>query len=168
MRARLGGSIQEAGVLLMAKSLNALFAEANGEPIVLAGQTIHIAYKRRIRAGHRFTVEFLSWSLDRPEGVNLRTKGGVLKVNEVRSSAISLWVDSSPSLVEVVCVKAPRDGLLLVSNHWRRPDGVDDEWTNNAGIIVEESDDSVVLRCSDGIGPPKFDDLVVELGFGMR
>lgn len=51
----------------------------------------------------------------------------------------------------------------MISNQWRRPDGVEDEWTNNAGMVVEESDRCVLLRCSDGIGAPTFDDLVAEV-----
>ena len=150
----------------METSLNARFAAAKGEPIVFEGQMIHIAYKRRIRAGDRFVVEFLSWTSARAQGVNLRTKDGLLEVNKVRSSAISLWVDTAPPHVKVLCLKEPRDGVMMVSNQWRRPDGVEDEWTNNAAMIVDESNDRVVLRCSDGIGQPSFDDLVVELQFG--
>ncbi len=152
----------------MEKSFNARFADSKGEPIPYEGWTIHITYKRKIQAGDRFAVEFLSWTPERVQGVNLRTKHGLLEVNEVQSSAISLWVDSAPPLVEVVCVKDPGDGLVVVSNQWRRSDGVEDEWTNNAGMIVDDSDNRVVLRCSDGIGEPNFDDLMVELRFGSR
>lgn len=150
----------------MAQSLNARFAAAKGEPIDFEGRTVHALYKRDLQAGDRFTVEFLSWNKDRAQGVNLRTKGGALEVNEANSSTISLWVDTAPPRVDVLCVKKPRDGVLMVSNQWRRPDGVEDEWTNNAAIIVEHADRRVVLRCSDGIGRPTFDDLIIELRFG--
>lgn len=149
----------------MEKSLNARFAESHGAPIVLDGMTVHIVYNRAIREGERFVVEFLSWSGDRAQGINLRAKDGLLVVNDTASSVLSLWVDTAPPLVEVICAKSPREGLLMVSNQWRRDDGVEDEWTNNAGMILEEHDDGVVLRCSDGIGPPSFDDLVVDLRF---
>jgi hypothetical protein len=146
-------------------SLNARFAENGGRPIRFGGQTVHIAYKRNISAGDQFSVEFLRRSAERDQGVNLRARKGQLMVNDVRSSAISLWVETAPPIVEVACLRTPRDGLLLVSNQWRRPDGVEDEWTNNAGIIVEDRGAIVYLHCSDGVGEPNFNDLVLKLEF---
>jgi hypothetical protein len=34
-------------------------------------------------------------------------------------------------------------------------------WIGNAGILIEQRADHVVLRCSDGYDEPTFDDLVV-------
>lgn len=148
----------------MERSLNALFAESGGEPVAVGGETVHIAYKRHLDANERFTVEFLRWTPDRLQGLNLRAQGGELEVNQVRSPVVSLWLDTAPPLIEVLCVKQPSPHLM-VSNQWRRPDGVDDEWTNNAGILVEEARDQVLLRCSDGFGQPDFTNLVVSLRF---
>jgi len=36
-------------------------------------------------------------------------------------------------------------------------------WLGNAGMLVETQDDAVILKCSDGVGSPDFEDLVVEL-----
>src|SRR5262249_34485511 len=122
-------------------------------------------YKRRIQAGDRFTIEFLSWTSELVQGLTLRTKRGLLEVNDVESSVISLWMDTAPAVVDVECLTSGRDGLLMVSNRWVRPDGVKDEWTNNAGMLVEDSGNRVLLHCSNGYGEPDFDNLVVELRF---
>jgi hypothetical protein len=149
----------------MNRSLNARFAESKGEPIELGDQTISIAYRHPVRAGIVFSIEFLSWSTHRPQGVNIRTKKGILETNEVRSTGISLWTDTAPPVVHIKCLKTPTDCLVMISNQWRRDDGVDDEWTNNAGMIIEELENGARLRCSDGVGNPTFDDLVVEVSF---
>lgn len=145
----------------MTKALNERFAERNGEPIDLQGHTVHMSYKREIRAGDCIVVEFLSWTEKRIQGLNLRMRHGVLRANEVESSGISIWLDSAPPIIEVLCVQG--EGELMVSNQWRHEDGVEDEWTNNAGVVIEERDDSAVLRFSDGVGEPSFSDLIVEL-----
>lgn len=150
----------------MERCLNSLFADSGGEPIFFDGRTVHIVYKRPIQPGDHIQVDFLSSRPDRVQGINLRTKGGLLEAGGVRSSAISLWLDTAPPSSDVQCIKPPRDGLLMVSNQWRRPDGVEDEWTNNAGMVIEDHNTPVVLRCSDGVGSPNFDDLVVALRFG--
>ena len=44
------------------------------------------------------------------------------------------------------------------------PSGTTQAWIGNAGIVVDKaSDASWTLRCSDGVGPTNFDDLVVHV-----
>ena len=35
----------------------------------------------------------------------------------------------------------------------------------HAGMLVEETENKMILHCSDGRGEPTFDDLVVEIDF---
>ena len=74
-------------------------------------------------------------------------------------------MDTAPPSVDVECVEAKQGSELQISNRWRLPDGREDEWFNNYGILIEHlAEDSVVLRCSDGYGDDlSFEDLVVRV-----
>ena len=75
-----------------------------------------------------------------------------------------LWMDTATPTIEVLCARVDDDGELQISNRWRLDDGREDEWLNNYGMVVDsDTDDSFVLRCSDGFGAPSFDDLVVRI-----
>jgi hypothetical protein len=55
-----------------------------------------------------------------------------------------------------------RDKNLDIWNSWSY-EGVDSSWLGNAGMLVESSATGYLLRCSDGLGDPAFDDLVVRV-----
>lgn len=89
-------------------------------------------------------------------------KKGQLTVDGQTMNRLVLWTDTAPEVVQVVC-RPPKAGAVLRAwNNWDR-NGTMMAWLGNAGMLVEDQNDCVVLRCSDGIGPPDFEDLVVEL-----
>jgi hypothetical protein len=58
------------------------------------------------------------------------------------------------------------DAELTVWNQWRDSSGGIFASIGNQGIVVvRESADSVELHCSDGVGDPHFEDLIVRLTF---
>lgn len=90
---------------------------------------------------------------------------GRLFVNNQEAKHIILWVDTAPSDVEIVC-KAPRTGAVIrIWNAWRDSAGTTQAWLRNAGMLVDATGAGVILRCSDGLGPPDFDDLIVKIQF---
>ncbi len=90
-----------------------------------------------------------------------------------------------PSPVELIQVRAKNattielvgsdssDSVLQLWNGWR-VDATDHSWTGNSGIIVEDltPPEGANLRfrmwCSDGLGDPSFDDLVLVVTIGDR
>jgi hypothetical protein len=159
----------------MPASLARQFHDAGFAPVVIGEVEVHPVYRTHIQRAESVRLTWLSSRSPRMQGVALRLRlpgvtgkrgeGGLLRANGVEAPAIMLWEDSAPPIVEIECVKLQDTAELWVSNRWRTLDGVEHEWLNNFGIIVEEAGrDAVVLHCSDGYGQsPTFDDLVVRL-----
>jgi len=150
------------------------FAESGFEPIERDGAVVHPMYRRRLRAGDLVRITWLSAASPRVQGLSLRLRlpgksgrkgeGGRLRVADAESPTIVLWMDTAPQVVDVECVEIADGAELQISNRWRLPNGREDEWLNNFGMLVEPSSDAVTLRCSDGYGDdPTFDDLVVKV-----
>lgn len=145
------------------------------EPIDLDGNLVHPMCRLSIAPADLVRVTWLSSTRLRDQGLALRTRhpdvpgpqgyGGVLRIDDVESPAIFLWMDTSPSTVDVRCVDIEAGAQLRISNRWRDDRGTEHEWLNNYGMLIEELDaDRYELRCSDGIGAaPTFDDLVVRV-----
>lgn len=76
-----------------------------------------------------------------------------------------LWCDTAPDLVAVQVRQKPRARRSLkVWNVWRTGTDVTHAWLRNAAMQVEgEPTRRLTLRCSDGIGDPTFDDLIVKM-----
>ncbi|WP_053732641.1 hypothetical protein [Nocardia sp. NRRL S-836] len=147
----------------MAKKLGELFAEGRGAPLDVAGQRVTMTYELPDPAdGQTLRIAFTGARRDRREGLVVKARGGVLEVNGQRLAEVVLWTDTAPPLVELTVRRSGRGGLLVrMWNTWVDDAGVDQAWVGNAGIVVEETGDGAVLRCSDGYDDPSFDDLVV-------
>ena len=122
----------------------------------------------------RVKVIWVSANSPRTQGLGLRLRrrgiqgargrAGLLRVDDIEAPAIMLWMDTATPTVEVLCGPVDDDGELQISNRWRLDDGREDEWLNNYGMVIDsDTDDTFVLRCSDGFGAPSFDDLVVRI-----
>ena len=78
----------------------------------------------------------------------------------------AVWTHTAPETVtlEVVGRKAR---AIEVWNSWSF-DGVDSSWVGNAGMLIGSDGATHTLRCSDGMGDPSFDDLVVTITVTSR
>ena len=149
----------------MNKSLNELFEASGFRPITVDGQEVHAFYAFELEPGDRLSIEFLKAPSPRVQGISLRAGSAVLRIDESESSVFALWEDTAPRIVEARYVAAPEGRASVeISNRWRHDDGVEDEWSNNAGMLVRpEPNGGVLLVCSDGYGDPSFGDLVVRV-----
>jgi hypothetical protein len=153
-----------------------LFAENGFRPIVLDGRTVHPMFRTSIREGDRFDVAWLEWRVDRPQGLRLevrlpgvrgsRGRGGVLRIDRAESPVGTFWREDAPDVVHVECVRSKPGAELWISNRWRLGT-VEHEWLNNFGMLIDEqSENTYVLHCSDGVGHRlTFGDLVVRIDF---
>jgi len=146
------------------KSLSERLAESKGQPIEYEGRAVHASYHREVHSGDVLFVRFIKSAGEARQGLSISLKKGALRVNEQSLRDVVLWKDTAPELVEIVCQTPKQGAVLSVWNAWDRS-GILQAWLRNAGMLVEEQDDAVILRCSDGVGPPDFGDLVVELKF---
>lgn len=99
------------------------------------------------------------------QGLAIKLEGGILSANNVEAKHLTLWQDTAPEEVCVLITKRKK-ARLMIWNIWRDTIGGQDvtqAWLRNSGMRIERSVDGgeTILRCSDGIGPVNFDDLIV-------
>jgi len=149
------------------KTLNERLADSKGEPFEYEGLTVHGVYRRDVHQDDLLQVRFVRRTPTIRQGLQLKTNRGQLLVNGQSLKSGVLWMDTAPEVVEIVC-HPPRPGATLsIWNVWER-EGIVHAWVGNAGMLVEQRNDAVVLKCSDGVGKPDFQDLVVELRSVVR
>jgi hypothetical protein len=148
--------------------LSERFMDTDAKSIEVDGRSVVQMYEREATDGTTVDVEFLRTAGDRVQGLNLSLTDGVLEVNEQRIRDVVLYTDTAPRHVRLLC-RSGGPATLQVWNSWRAQSGEDrnDAWIGEAGIAVDDQgSEEALLRCSDGIGPLDFDDLVVRLRFG--
>lgn len=109
------------------------------------------------------SVRFIAAKPDLRQGINIRLQGGVAYINRVPGNNFVLWADTAPNVVEIsIEWKSRTRRSLQVWNVWDT-NGVTQAWLGNAAMKVDRDDENWLLRCSDGIGQPNFEDLVVRV-----
>ena len=98
---------------------------------------------------------------DRSQTIKMAVDRGELRANGVVVPTVAVWSHTAPETAELDVV-GRRAKSLDIWNSWSF-EGVDSSWLGNAGILVESSATGHLLRCSDGLGDPSFDDLVVRI-----
>lgn len=142
-----------------------MFEEKRSSIMGWNGITIYGLFEFKV-IPERFELRFLSAKEFPVQGIHLRVKGGTLAVNDCESSNIVVWQDTAPQRVDVQ-VRALRKGArLMLWNIWKESAGVTQAWLGNSAlqVDVDSSRGFLKLRCSDGVGEPDFEDLIVEVG----
>jgi hypothetical protein len=162
-------------LMYIARELSLRFADANFGPLNVYGHTIHPFFRQKIVPGTDFIIRFISRTrgeTDQAIVLDFRheAKSAVLIKGECVPSAI-LWFDrwKGVSQGEVRAKAISRSPIveLHLSNAWKLPDGTTGEWLGNYGVHILEENSKFLLHFSDGIGPPNFDDFVIEVEFGV-
>jgi hypothetical protein len=152
---------------MMSPKLEELFQASKGEPIVWNGQLVQMMYDLDgLQANNAIRIWFITASSVRPQALRVTAKGGRLGVNGQLLNDVVLWKETAPDEVELSPHPDAASGVMSVSmwNAWKDDAGTTHAWIGNAGLIVDQrGDDLVILRCSDGYIDPSFDDLVVEV-----
>jgi hypothetical protein len=141
------------------------FVREQSNEIEYDGQRVHSAYVlREVPDGATIRILRLASRLEPVQGIQVHSKQGSLVAAHQAARHLIFWADTAPEVVEVQVVAKPRGARVDVylRNSWRARFGGVCSSLGNAGIVVEQGDQSqVILRCSDGEGAPVFDDLVV-------
>lgn len=149
----------------MKKYLDDLFIESDGRPILHKGRLVHAVTYREVTEPGRFIVRFLSAVRKPVQALSIGIEPGTLFIAGGVSAKMILRLDTCPDVVEVRYRPYLEGGRLVFYNEWIDESGRVDAWIMNAGMLVENKKNRMVLRCSDGRGEPTFDDLVVEILF---
>ncbi|MEM7092520.1 MAG: hypothetical protein AAF567_05930 [Actinomycetota bacterium] len=142
-------------------SLAQAFAKGNGRRTKHAGETIHSLLRLDVAPGDRLTVTRVAASRRRAQAIKLAVDRGDVRANGVVVPSIAIWSHTAPEQAELQIV-GKRARSIDLWNAWSFQ-GVVSEWLGNAGMIVEDDGAAKLLRCSDGLGEPSFDDLVVRV-----
>jgi len=154
----------------MKKTLGELFMKSSGQPIEYNGVTVHLAVFRHVSKPGRFIVRFIKAKPEPIQALRIDLDPGKLTISELADvdpgdPKIILRLDTCPDVAEVVYRPSRKGGRLTFYNAWINEQDQIDAWVMHAGMIVEETEKKILLGCSDGIGEPSFDDLIVEIEF---
>ncbi len=165
----------------VASTLARRFRNQRTDRIRLDGREVFSKVELTIEGPTIIEVAFESMRPDTAEGLGLYAPGAALEVMGTDthlatpgwSEADQLSLVMPPeSTVQLRC-DSPRRMPLTIWNTWVR-EGTENAWTGNSGIIVEDleppdgASSRVRLWCSDGLGPPSFDDLVAVVTHGAE
>lgn len=141
------------------------FIESQGKPILHDGQEIHLAYPLPVRNGEVLRMVFLDSTPQPVQGLRLIAKNCELEAVGQRAKQFVLWADTVTEHAEIRPVKVKSGAQIRLMNVWRDEKfGSTLHGLNFSGMRLElQSNDTFVLHCSDGWGPPSFDDLVVRV-----
>lgn len=142
-------------------SLAQTFAKGNGRKIKWQGEAVHSYLRVPVTEGDRITITRVRSSTVRAQALKVAVDRGDLRANGVVVPSVALWSHTAPetATLEVIGRRARSIDLW---NSWSS-DGVDSSWLGNAGMQIEPTHTGQLLRCSDGLGEPTFDDLVVRV-----
>jgi len=139
--------------------------ETEGTTVEYEGLTVHSAIFREVNRPGRFIVRFIEYFDEPIQGLSIEIDPGMLLISGTESPQMILRLDTSPEVVEVHYRPSGPGCKIWLHNSWINEDGGVDAWLQHAGMLVEESENKVILRCSDGTMAPTFDDMVVEIEF---
>lgn len=148
----------------MEATLSARFQRSKGMPIEFADREVRPIF--RVAVGPQLRcISLLSLKAQGAfkSGIHIKIRGGEIGIGEKRHTEIVLWADTCPENVDLLVTSA--DGCeLSMWNVWQIGTLVQ-AWVGNAGMIVTNKGNSVLLECSNGPGEVDFSDLVVHLEF---
>ena len=145
----------------MTSGLAAAFRNGNGRKTKWQGEIIHSFFHISVKEGDTIEVKRLDACPTRAQALKIAVDKGSLRTNGVVLSSIAIWTHTSPEQVTLHVV-GRKARSIDIWNSWSF-DGVDSSWLGSAGMIVESADNVHTLRCSDGLGEPTFEDLVVQV-----
>jgi hypothetical protein len=142
------------------------FARSQGQPQEVNGVVVQNIYRRIVSQGAVVRVRRVQATASPTQGLRIKVNKGSVLINGQKHKEVVLWADSAPASLEIVCDtgKAP-SAELRAWNCWRDEDGVMQAWLGDAGMIIQEDEQRVSLRCGDGTHAFDATDLEVELIF---
>jgi len=148
--------------------LGTLFAQAKADSIVVDGRRIHGILRIRVEAPSLLKVRRLHASSDPVPGLRFAIRDGTATLEGQKLPNMVLWSDTAPAKVEINIVpKRKKIAEVMLWGCWRAYSGgqaVTEAWVLNDGMLIEQSDNTWVLRCNSGPNESlSFDNLIVEV-----
>lgn len=127
------------------------------------GAEVHLAFAQPAQAGDTIRVSIIESTPAPVQGMRVIAKNCELQAMGQRAKQFVLWADTAPEFTDITPVKVKPGAEVRLMNVWRDEKyGSTLHGLNYSGIQLDSRPNgSVMLRCSDGWGPPDFSDLVV-------
>jgi len=161
----------------VAERFDERWRETKGEPFEFEGQLTHQLYRRQIEPGTLIHIEFLGSRAQPPQGLELKTRGATLAWDEHRleGQSVRLWADKQDRAT-IRYVNPRKTAELAIWNIWLderhgshayEPDHYEivQAWWAWSAMRIEETADTLVLRCSGSYYGPDFTDLTARITF---
>ncbi|MEW6352613.1 MAG: hypothetical protein AB1646_26500 [Thermodesulfobacteriota bacterium] len=148
------------------KELWEMFAASKGEPVEYKGKTVHQMAVQNVSGRGKVRARFLQ-AADAPvQGLLVEIEKGTILWNERERKLFGFWSDSVVEGAEPEYKTLSEGSRVKIYNAWReKGSGLVFARCLHAGMLVKETGNRLILRCSDGIGEPDFNDLVAEVEF---
>ena len=149
--------------------LATLFAQTKDDFIILDGRRIYAILRIRVEAPSLLRVRRLhASSSDYVPGLQIKTDDGTATLEGEKFPNLVTWSDINPAERELhIIPKRKKTAVVSIWHVWRYcgDDYASTEaWLLNYGMLIEQSDNTWVLRCNSGPNAAlTFDDLVVEV-----
>jgi len=142
-----------------------LFEESRWAPITFRGQMVYHKYKRQVRGWTVVKVRRLRHNPAHVQGIRVKSGRVEMEFDGQRTRDLIIWADSQPEECSFRVI-GQQGAMLTIWNQYRTPGESKPEggW-GNAGMLVEEQHEGVTLSRCDAMGPPDFQDLVVQIEF---
>lgn len=145
----------------MDKTLGAFFMASKGSPIQYDGKEVHMMWSMGGASNTVLSIKLVSVSTSVRQGLVLSAKAGEVLINGLKTKKAVLWMDTAPDTIQVSLRPKQTNMTINIWNTWEDDHGVQHAWIGNCGMAVEQSKSAVLLRCSCGVGPVDFTNLVV-------
>jgi len=147
------------------RALADLLSKSEGGTIEVDGRSLRATHSVTVSEGASLRLVFLRSASAPVQGLGLHGVNCSLKIGGVTNKDLALWCDTAPRNVTCDVVNVKAGARVEITNQWR-----DDKYgttmykLNNAAMeVLEQADNSLLLRCSDGWGDADFNDLVVQV-----
>lgn len=152
--------------------LTAAFIQSGGAPIQYGGRDLRPIHWLEVERGDVIQLRFLGFVPRPVQGIRIGGSDTRMELQTAGRSAgdFVFWTDSAPTASEVLVLDARPGDRVGIWNVWRDEKfGATMYGVNNSAIHVEDiGRSSAILHCSDGVGEPNFEDLVVEVSIGRK
>jgi uncharacterized protein len=138
------------------------------EPVDWYGTTVHPLYSETLGADPAVITLAMRESSPPPGllglGIGLSVIGGHVALGERRLLGVDVWSDAISAGISLDVSAAGPTAAVTLTPVWMEVGGEVVSWTGNYGVLIDRSSTgNTVLRCSVGVGPVSFADLVVEV-----
>ncbi len=148
--------------------LATLFAQAKTGCIVVDGRRIYSILRIRVEVPSLLRLRRLHASADPVPGLRFAIRDGTAILEGQKFPSLVFWSDTAPMEEQIhIIPKRKKIAEAMIWNCWRCEVGgpaITHDWLLNSGMVVEQADNTWVLRCNSGSNAAlTFDDLIVEV-----